>query len=160
MYDTQSLKITLVHQAYSSFYFVYQGRECLHMPPGPSGMPACCLGRLGRIGHRAPLGLHGALGDVVARCCLVALAEDSRGVSGLVTRRVSEPGRMRATMRHRRVVQHLIFFKKTAMEGDGDGGNAISKRSVVDAVPTELSAGSPWGAPRAKHVARWPRRST
>ena len=41
----------------------------------------CSTGRVNARVLRGPLGSLGAPGDVVARCCLVALAEDSRGAS-------------------------------------------------------------------------------
>ena len=57
------------------------------------------LGRVDARVLRGPLGSFGAPGDVVARCCLVALAEDSRGASSFEV----ENG---TTMRRRRVAQH------------------------------------------------------
>ena len=50
---------------------------------------------------RGPLGSRGAPGDVVARCCLVARAKDSRGASSF---EVENGSTMRR--RHRRVAQH------------------------------------------------------
>ena len=59
----------------------------------------CSTGRVNARVLRGPLGSLGAPGDVVARCCLVALAEDSRGASSFE----EENG---TTMRRRRVAQH------------------------------------------------------
>ena len=106
------------------------GKRERHRMPAPV-VDARVLRGLDRLGR-----LTGAPGDVVARCCLVALAEgkDSRDASSFEV----ENG---TTMRRRRVGKH-------PNNRDSDGRKAIR---VVDAVP---SVDHRWGATSTKHVAR------
>ena len=54
---------------------------CVKGVENESGIVYAGTGRVDARVLRGPLGSLGAPDDVVARCCLVALAEDSRGAS-------------------------------------------------------------------------------